>query len=75
MPKKMKRLSIRIALFACRIALALNGWRTGPRPHGFGVSKGPHDAYWRRTGPRTIESSDFAQAITKTIKECLLKKP
>ena len=62
----LKKLSIRFAMFACKIMLALHGWRNGPRPPGFGERQ--DRPYWKRISERQIASATFAEAITQTVK-------
>ena len=63
----LKSLSIHIALFTCKIMLAMHGWRTGPRPPGFPVRQ--DKPYWKRISERRIASLTFAEAITEIVRE------
>jgi hypothetical protein len=62
----LKTLSIHIAMFACKVMLSLHGWRTSPRPPGFGERQ--DRPYWKRISEKQIASATFAEAITQCVK-------
>jgi hypothetical protein len=63
----LKKLSIHIAMFTCKIMLALHGWRTGPRPPGFGERQ--DRPYWKRISERQIASATFENAVAQTVRD------
>lgn len=62
-----KKLSIHVAMFACKVMLAMHGWRTGPRPPGFPLRQ--DKPYWKFITVNQIASATFAEAVTQTVRD------